>query len=373
MRPAVVSFVLATLALLAPGAGTVAQEAAPFTAYPIRPYCTACLKRKLIEGPKRPIRLMELDGEEVLGSVESRHVIYLETEDFKLVSTMPGYKFGADTSDRLKLELPLLRRRFPRLKGKMPRLDRHQIAHLFALHMHRTKLEFWKLFETTAASYTGIMNRKNRHEIYLFSSQREYDAFTDRFTGLQARTGQEIFLPTDDAVGFVRPPPPRAGLNSWNNTVIHMWVHLLLECQVRNAYNRPAWLDAGFAHWWERREHPSFNTYCFTESRETGHFGGGPWRPRIRRLVVTAKASDLASYFQQKEMSSLTSLEHGLSFGQVDYILQHKVSELRDFVRRLGAPEHVDQHSAFRAAFGMGVSAFDDEWREWVKATYPKQ
>ena len=314
---------LAALAFLA--AATDAQpepeKAPPFTEYPIKPYCTECLKMKLIEGPKRPIRLMEFDGEDVLASIKSRHVIYLEHEDFKLVSTLPGYRFNSHTSERLRLELPLLRKRFPRLRGKMPKLNRHHIAHLFALHMHRVKLEFWELFKTSAASYMCIMNRKNKHEIYLFDSQRDYDRFTDRFTGLQARAGQEIILHTDDAVGFVRPPPPSACLNYWNNTVIHMWIHLLLECQVNNAYNRPAWLDAGFGHWWERREHPGYNTYCYTESREVGHFGSDKWRPRIRRLVVSGKAVDLADYYQQKEMSSLSNMEHGLSFGQVDYIL----------------------------------------------------
>ena len=59
-----------------------------------------------------------------------------------------------------------------------------------------------------------------------------------------------------------------------------------------NAYNRPAWLDAGFAHWWERRENGDYDTYCYTESREVGHFGRGRWRPRIRRLLATGRAPD---------------------------------------------------------------------------------
>ena len=349
------------------------KRPSPFTEYPIKPYCTECLKRGLIEGPERPLRLMEFDGKDVLEAIKSRHVICLETEDFKLVSTVRGFKFNANTSDRLALELPLLRQRFPRLKGKMPRLNRHQVAHLFALHMHRVKLEFWELFKTRASSYTGIMNRKNKHEIYLFDNQRDYDLFTDQFTGLQAGGGQEIILPTDDAVGFVRPPPPRAGLNTWNNVVIHMWVHLLLECQVRNAYNRPAWLDAGFAHLWEQRESPDYNTYCYTESRETGNFGNGPWRPRVRRLVATGKDVNLSEYCQQKEMSSLSNLEHGLSFSQVDYILQHKQDGLRTFVRLLGNPGHVDQHAIFREAFHTSVPRFHEEWREWVLKTYPKR
>lgn len=369
-RPLVIA--LAALGALAAAAVAQPKKAPPFTEYPLKPYCTECLKRKLIEGPARKIRLMEYDGKDVLGSIKSRHIIYLEHEDFKLVSTMPGFKFNTRTADRLRLELPLLRKRFPRLKGKSPKLNRHHIIHLFALHMHRVKLEFWELFKASAASYPGIMNRDNKHEIYLFGSQREYDLFADQFTGLQARAGQEIILHGDNAVGFVRPPPTGGALNNWNNTVIHMWIHLLLECQVGNAYNRPAWLDAGFAHWWERREHPSFNTYCFTESREAGNFGSSRWRPRIRRLILTGKAVDLADYCHQKEMSSLSNLEHGLSFGQVDYIIQHKKKELREFVRRLGAQGNVDQLNAFRAAFGRSIPAFDEEWREWVKKTYPK-
>jgi hypothetical protein len=327
----------------------------------------------MIDGPERTIRLMEFDGKDVLDTIESRHVICLETEDFKLVSTVPGYKMGPNITKRLALELPLLRKRFPRLRGKHPKLNRHHLIHLFALHMHRVKLEFWELFKTRASSYTGIMNRKGKHEIYLFGKQRDYDRFTDKFTGLQAAAGQEIILHTDDAVGFVRPPPPRAGLNSWNNTVIHMWVHLLLECQVRNAYNRPAWLDAGFAHWWERREDEGYNTFCYSESREVGRFGGGRWRPRVRKLVASGKAPDFSEYVNIIEISSLGNIEHGLSFSLVDYILQHKQEQLRDYVRRLGAAGSVDQFEVFRAAFDKSVPAFDEEWRQWVRKTYPKQ
>jgi len=368
-----VAVLAVALGVIAPAAEAQGKRQGRFTEYPIKPYCTECLKRKLIEEPKRKIRLMQFEGEDVLEHIESRHVIYLEHDDFKLVSTVPGMKFNPNTSPRLSLELKMLRERFPRLKGKMPKLNRHQVAHLFALHMHRVKLEFWDMFDARASSYMGIMNRTNKHEIYLFGKQRDYDRFTDRFTGVEAKGGQEIILHQDNAVGFIRPPPPRAGLNTWNNTVTHMWVHLLLECQVKNAYNRPAWLDAGFAHWWERREHPSYNTYCYTESREVGHFGSGKWRTRIRRLVASGEAPDLAEYCEIKELSSLGNVQHGLSFGLVDYIIQHKLPALREFVRRLGAPDHVDQHATFRAAFGMSFTAFDEEWRAWVRKTYPKQ
>lgn len=344
-----------------------------FTAYPVEPYCTECLQRKLIPGPGRKLRLMEFDGEAVLDHIRSRHVICIETEDFKLVSTLPGYKINPATTPRLLLELPMLRKRFPGLKGKMPRLDRHHMAHLIALHMHRVKLEFWELFKTRASSYGDIMNRKNKHEIYLFARQRDYDRFTDRFTGLRANGGQEFILHADDAVGFARPPPSRAGINSWNSTIIHMWVHLLLECQIRNGYNMPAWLDAGFAHWWERREHPDTNTYCYSESRDVGIFGGGRWRPRVRRLIVSGKAESFPDFFIVKDMSSLSNLEHGLAFSVVDHLIQNHKRGLRAFVRRLGAQGHVDPHPAFRASFGRSVSALDEEWQRWVKKTYPKR
>ncbi|MBN2491900.1 MAG: hypothetical protein JXQ29_13720 [Planctomycetes bacterium] len=360
-------------ALLTPAVRAQREPKGRFTDYPVKPYCTECLKRKMLgaEEKERPIRLMQFDGKDVLDFIGSRHLILIETEDFKLVSTVPGDRFAPGTSPRLALELPMLRERFPQIGGsKLPKLDRHQIAHLFALHMHRVKLEFWELFETRASSYSGIMNRKNKHEIYLFGSQREYDRFTDRFTGLQARAGQEIILHQDDAVGFVRPPPPSPGLDTWNNTIIHMWVHLLLECQVRNAYNRPAWLDAGFAHWWERRESDAINTFCFSESREVGNFGSGDWRPRVRRLVESGKAPDFANFADVTEISSIGNLEHGLAFSMVDYILEHKKKELRDYVGRLGAAERIDQSAVFRAAFKMSIPAFDEEWREWVRKTY---
>jgi len=371
--PAASLAVLGVLALFAPSATAQDRRKGRFTDYPIKPYCTVCLQEKRIEGPEREIRLMEFNGKDVLDHIRSRHVVYVETEDFKLVSTIPGYKFDPGTTPRLRLELDMLRERFPRLRGNMPRLDRHQVAHLLALHMHRVKLEFWDLFQTKAWSYTGIMNRKNKHEIYLFARQRDYDRFTDRFTGVGASGGQEIILRSDDAVGFARPPPTRAGLNTWNNTVIHMWAHLLLECQIRNGYNMPSWLDAGFAHWWERRESPDTNTYCYSEARDVGIFGSGDWRQRVRRLMASGKAIPFAEFFDKKDMSSLTDLEHGLSFSLVDCVIENHKAGLRAFVNRLGEPGAVDHHAAFRAAFRQSVPGFDEAWRDWVIKTYPRR
>jgi len=371
------SILLLALALsLLPVAMTSAQKKKRkprFTEYPVKPYCTECLKKNLIPGPEKKIRIMEFEGQAVLDHIRSRHVIYIETDDFKLVSTIPGYKINQNTTSRLLLELPMLKKRFPGIKGKMPRLNRHHVAHLIALHLHRVKLEFWELFKTRATSYSGIMNRDNKHEIYVFSNQRDYDRFTDRFTGVKASGGQEIILHADNAVGFVRPPPPRAGLNTWNNTIIHMWAHLLLECQIRNGYNMPSWLDAGFAHWWERREHGNYNTYCYSESREVGIFGSGKWRQRVRRLITSGKALSFPDFFDIKDMSSLNNRHHGLAFSILDFIINTRKKELRKFVRALGATDHVDQYQVFQKSFNRSVPAFDEEWRAWVRKTYPKR
>ena len=94
----IVAAALLAVGFLAVPAGVQARKAGRFTAYPIEPYCTACLKRRPIPGPPRPIRLMAFDGKDVLGFLRSRQVIYLEHEDFKLVSTVPGYRSNANHS-----------------------------------------------------------------------------------------------------------------------------------------------------------------------------------------------------------------------------------------------------------------------------------
>ena len=96
-------------------------------------------------------------------------------------------------------------------------------------------------------------------------------------------------------------------------------------------------------------------------------------RRRVRKLVGSGKAPDFSEYVNIIEISSLGNVEHGLSFSMVDYVLEHKKEQLRDYVRRLGAPGSVDQFAVFRAAFDKSVPAFDEEWRQWVRKTYPKQ
>lgn len=379
-RPLTLLVVLLVLPILVAAHVSVAaqggkkdKEPGPRERYPIKPYCSVCLKKKMIEGPERKLRLMEFEGDKVLEHVQSKRLVYIETEYFKLVSSIPGYRPGPKTSKRLMEEMPLLKKRFPKLKGKYPKLNSHHVAHLLALHMHRNKLDFWEMFGTNASSYTGYMHQNNKHEIYLFGKQKEYDAFTDRFTGVRAEAGQEIVLRSDRAIGFVRPPPPRPSLNTWNNTVTHMWSHLLFESHIRNGYNMPCWLDAGLAHWFERRESDGFNTYCYSESKQVGMFGNSKWRPKVRKMVTTGKAVPFADFADIKQISSMTDDHHGLAFSIVDYMLQHKRKELQQFTRLLQSMDRVRHAAVFKQAFGRGVSLIDEEWREWVKKTYPRR
>ena len=70
-----------------------------------------------------------------------------------------------------------------------------------------------------------------------------------------------------------------------------------------------------------------------------------------------------------RNTDSLTLEEHAISFSYVDFLIQKDPVMLNLLLKRMRAKTPTRDDLA--EAFGLTVIEFQEEWREWVKDTYP--
>lgn len=130
----------------------------------------------------------------------------------------------------------------------------------------------------------------------------------------------------------------------------HEWAHVALH-QYLEGLRIPRWFDEGYAEWasggWDAR---------------------GGWRLRVALAGGGAPDMDSLSLRWPRERSS-AQLAYMLSGTALEYLVRRSgVRGLSFFLerwRRTGSFE-----PAFRSVYGVTLSQFEEDWREYVKDTY---
>jgi hypothetical protein len=152
--------------------------------------------------------------------------------------------------------------------------------------------------------------------------------------------------------------------------------HLLLS-NMSPAYwlgnRKHGWVDEGVAHWFEDLLTGKCTNYCYEEVGIAvgAGFKNGRWRVPIRKLVDDKKLKPFTDLCQLNT-DQLEWQDHGHAFACVDFLLaKYGGAEFTMMVRAL--KNQKPTRDALQEAFSLPILRFDEEFAEWVKATYPLQ
>ena len=374
---------LAFLAFLA--AGLPAQDDQTEKRYPPLPlevFVSQRIKNRWTPPLPEGVKLLDVDAKELLDTIEDRNLVYLETDYVRIVSTVPPQRVTLETWPRILETIKILTPIYPQLKRKYPILKGKVLVHFFGVHLHRMMVDAWKVFGSDMGTYEQyfrdykhgpFMRQKDKFEIYIFGNRKEYDRFSDRFTGRCYRDGLRHRAPVTDVLTFLLPPPPGGvrNLNHWVAILVHNWSHNVLMSEIKRSDAIPVWLDVGFAHWFERRE-GDYNTYCYDENSEIPRFANDDWRPKIRALFTAGKVPEFVEFFNKTNLAEFDGEEHAICFALMDYIIRERVTGMRPFcdIQR-EKPGSLQDH--FREAWGESPMMFYEKFRAWVKENYSKK
>jgi len=339
--------------------------------------CTECVKEGILppETLQEPITMMRMPVEKLAEICELRRDwLAIETPHFKIFSNLRRDKIKTEDSTFLAADIYRLAEILPKINPTSPVqvLTAHQRAHLYQIRVERIYAHLAALTKNDRP----LLGMKAKYELYLFDNYNEHHIFCDRFTGrandkagIQHHIREEPnFMMFTQAESQVQ-----GGDIAFANNIIHNVAHNLIDGW--GNYYRETWafLEAGVAHYYERRETPRYNTFCWSEGRPPTELQKPNWESSILSFVRRGKDTPLSEWCEKVQPGELTGVEHGLAWSMIKWLIETdpirftKLVELQqDYEHKPTAAQAIEQ------AFGVTPTVLHQRWREYVLEEYPK-
>ena len=345
-------------------------------------YCAQCVKEKRIEPPATPprITMMRAPIQELADLLDlDKGWVCIQTPHFRILSSLKRTTVKLKDSVFARADLERLKTIFRRLTigREGATLNRHQRAHIYHIRAERIYSHFAALTDNKK-KYLGM---EARYQLYLFDDYNEQHTLVDRFMG---RVNDKAGLQHHDKVKpnfmvFTTCESQVARNNGkgdkiFANHVIHSVAHNLVDGSDNYYRETWAWLEEGLGHYYERRENPRFNTFCWAEGRSPDVLHKPDWKSTIFSWVRRKKDTPLNRWCEKLRPGELSGLEQGLCWSIVKWMVETEpirftkmLSRVDDLKAKPSAAECIQY------GFGVTPSVLHVRWREYVLEHYKKR
>lgn len=327
-----------------------------------------------------------------LNKGRSKNRVFIEDEYFRVYTDLEGFHTKQPVYPRREIELQQLSDIFPEVTDKTIVLNAHHRAHLYLIRAHRVLRDWKNLIEydekDSHLTYIGpYMGTRQKWEIFIFPKWRDLNAFLGEFTGQSAgglgrggtaRTTEGLVwhpLKDDSIVVATHAEDAKKDVQL-NNRFTHF---LSYACSIAfrgYQYDIPVWASLGYAHLMERRERTDFDTFIFGEGQLPKLTDREKWKVFVRKNIDKDTFRPFQQIADLERPSQITVDEHWMSWSLVSFMMQTDQKKTGEFFkvlkdRRKGESTRNLTIRAFRKVWKTSITRFADDWKEWVKATYP--
>lgn len=344
-------------------------------------WCSECIAKKRLPPSERDIKLLHKEPELIaqqLGIKDGEWLV-MKSPHFKIFSTIGTSTAKYDDSIFVRPDLDRLKTLVTGISfgSEGARLDAHQRMHLYHVRLERQYAHFAALTNNTQPN----LGMPGMYEIYLFDDYTRHHDFCDRYIGGRQDKGgvqwhvQEkpnfILLTVAESVVAAQ---TAKGDGALANHVYHNVAHLLIDGYNNYFRETPAWIEEGLGHYYERRENPRWNNFCWAEGQSPSEFTKPDWEAIIFTMVRRQKDPPFAQWCEKLQPGELTGVENGLSWSIVRWLVEHEpvrftkmLEPMDDLQRNLKPSELIEQ------AFGCSATVLAQRWRDHVLAEYAKK
>ena len=361
---------------------------APSTPLDIKlaPYwCPICIKDGKIPAAPPPdvkdgeLQMMHRPVSTVVKQVEVTETwMAIQTPHFKILSTLGPANIKFADSLYCKADIERLKTITPKITF-LPdgvHLDAHQRLHLYHCRLEREYTHFSALTGNTQPN----LGMEAPYEVYLFSDYTNHHNLCDRYIGGRQDKGGVQWHIQDSPrfMLFTCSESMSATLNGkgdgiLSNHVFHNVAHIMMDGY--NSYIRetPAWLEEGIGHYYERRENPRWNNFCWAEGAAPRDFQKPDWETTIFSLVRRDRDKDPAfsTWCELLQPGEMTGVENGLSWGVVKWMIDTEPLRFTKMIEKMDDLK-LNMRSAdmIQEGFGVTPSVLYQRWREYVVANW---
>lgn len=335
------------------------------------------------------------DLKRICGDAE---MLVVETEHFRIASTLTEYKLIADRDEKEKLkeEFKALKDRHRRIKLPKKAIDPWLRLHLYAMRAEKCVADLKRDFGIEPSHYEDIgpyMGQNHKFLILLCQRDSELSRFIKEAWGHDGSVSWRYGWGHKE--GMFYGASYEAIVQSWAgnqdpipyDSILHTRMvqgitSNLLDGYRNGQYGVPRWLLFGASYEYGRRVDPRWvNLVGQTtgNARDDEHV----WEPRVRNLVSNDFFITSDKMFTWNTWEGINSRDHIVAWSRLDYLLRaHDEANWPAFLEAtcLSTNRDADEDTlkslnaqALTTHMGLSPSELDERWAKWVKKTYSKK
>jgi hypothetical protein len=359
----------------------------------LRPYwCPICLKEglykeKLPPGvaqpppPKPPadFTFVHHTPEELAQQLElGNEWMAIQTPHFKIFSTLGPTTSKFSDSIFCKADLERLKTITPKISfvPDGATLDAHQRLHLYQIRVERLYAHFMAL----TGNQKPNLGMPQMYELYLFSDYAHHHAFVQRYVGssndkigiqwhymIKGKPDLDLLLFTTSESQVMQNGKAGKSDGALANHVFHNVAHNLIDGYNNFFRETPAWIEEGLGHYYERRENPRWNNFCWAEGAAPAMFEQPDWEATIYSIVRRGKDVPLENWCNKLQPGELTAVENGLTWGIMKWVVETEPLKFTKMIEPMDDLKlNLDSNGLIQEGFGCTASVLYQRWREWV-------
>ena len=386
MRSLLLSILLATAAAAGPSKGGLVDEVhprSPETPLEIvyKPYwCNKCAEEERIEERDKSVHMMRMPVADLAKELDlDKGWIVITTPHFFILSTIRRSKVKFKNARFVRADLRRLKTIFPKLGiGRDgATLNAHQRAHLYHIRAERVYSHFAALTDNQK-KWLGM---EAPYHLFLFDDYAEHHALVDKFIG-RANDKAGVQHHDRDKPNFMCFTTAESQISRdqgkgdaiFANHVIHSVAHNLVDGHFNYHRETWAWLEEGLGHYYERRENPKHNSFCWAEGKPPQDFQKSNWESVIYNLVRRGRDDPLGRWCEKLLPGELTGVQNGMSWSIVQWLVETEPIRFTKMLRKMedykAKPTCTE---CIQHAFGVTPGVLHSRWREWVRENYAKK
>ncbi|MFT7669133.1 MAG: hypothetical protein ACI8X5_001833 [Planctomycetota bacterium] len=341
------------------------------------------------------------DSKSVQENMGGIPMLWVETEHFRIGSSLGTYKLPNDREERgrFKDDITRLKKKLGKLKAPKKKIDPYLLLHIYAQRAEDQYDAFIRDFSVEPEDYlkTGPnLGHKNKFLLILCQRKSEFGRYVRTYHQSDINYAFRTGWYQDGMVALANVESIREHLVDEPEAPVDTMFHCLLAHVLANnfvdgydqlLFNAPAWLVFGYGHFTTKRID---ERYTYFDGRKVIYKTDSDewsWQPRVRNLVKNDFFTSAKDLFAQKAYDELHARDHMTAWSRTEFLLNVAEGEPKTFLKLASAPLKVSkqtgvtketeflvrQERALAAAYKMTPEEFDKAWSKWVLRTYKKK
>jgi hypothetical protein len=342
-----------------------------------------------------PMPFGKTTSEDVKNFLSYTTLYFIESEHFRIASSLEGYSIPEEEWRRYEAELLELKKVLPGVTERMRTLDPWLRMHLYAMRCEQRYQRFLSLLKITDADfyekrdfgkpYMGegkFLGMKDKYEISFLKDLRQFkDLLRDQAGSTQQDTKRWHYVERGVLAVFIPVWDSRRDDVNLYAHLSHNLGHEFVLGYKHYTYEPPKWFEEGFAHMYEKEISEEYNSFDSEEAAIGQMYEGKDWRQGVLRILGKGKAAPTADMIHKKGLSDIGKDDHLITWSRVEFMVKTMPDKFPKFMNAIrgrigpnGQPDGANiqgvQRDFFKEECGWTLAEFDREWEKWVNKTY---